>query len=73
MNFFQDIEYPGIPGKSPVMGLPVKLSNSDNIIKKRPPLLGEDTDEILDSRRDFGFNELVIKELFKELRELDAL
>ena len=25
------------------------------------------------SRRDFGFNELVIKELFKELRELDAL
>ena len=25
------------------------------------------------SRRDFGFNELVIKELFKELRELEAL
>ena len=25
------------------------------------------------SRRDFGFNERVIKELFKELRELEAL
>ena len=25
------------------------------------------------SRRDFGFNELVIKELFEELRELEAL
>ena len=47
MNFFQDIEYPGVPGKSPVMGLPIKLSNSDNTIKKRPPLLGEHTDEVL--------------------------
>ena len=64
MNFFQDIEYPGIPGKSPVMGLPVKLSNSDNIIKKRPPLLGEDTDEILGN---LGFSEEDIKE-FRDKR-----
>ena len=64
MNFFQDIEYPGLPGKSPVMGLPVKLSNSDNLIKKRPPLLGEHTDEIL---QNLGFTEENIKE-FKEKR-----
>ena len=38
MNFFQDIEFPGLPGKSPVMGLPVKLSNSSNNIDKRPPV-----------------------------------
>ena len=59
-----NIEYPGIPGKSPVMGLPVKLSNSDNIIKKRPPLLGEDTDEILGN---LGFSEEDIKE-FRDKR-----
>jgi formyl-CoA transferase/CoA:oxalate CoA-transferase len=46
------------------MGLPVKLSNSDNLIKKRPPLLGEHTDEIL---QNLGFTEENIKE-FKEKR-----
>ena len=62
MNFFQDLEYPGIPGKSPVMGLPVKLSNSENIIDKRPPILGEHTEEIL---IDLGFTNNEIDE-FKE-------
>ena len=64
MNFFQDLEYPGIPGKSPVMGLPVKLSNSENTIERRPPILGEHTEEIL---KDLGFtNEEIIE--FKEKR-----
>jgi crotonobetainyl-CoA:carnitine CoA-transferase CaiB-like acyl-CoA transferase len=64
MNFFQDIEYPGVPGKSPVMGLPIKLSNSDNTIKKRPPLLGEHTDELLLS---LGYDTDKIKE-FRDKR-----
>ena len=64
MNFFQDLEYPGIPGKSPVMGLPVKLSNSDNTIERRPPILGEHTEEIL---IDLGFTKNEIDE-FKEKR-----
>ena len=64
MNFFQDLEYPGIPGKSPVMGLPVKLSNSENTIERRPPILGEHTEEILE---DLGFTDEEITE-FKEKR-----
>ena len=47
MNFFQNIDYQGLKSPAPVMGLPIKLSNSDNKIKKSPPLLGEDTDNIL--------------------------
>ena len=34
MNFFQDIDYQGLKSPAPVMGLPIKLSNSDNKIKK---------------------------------------
>ena len=63
MNFFQDIDYQGLKSPAPVMGLPIKLSNSDNKIKKSPPLLGEDTDSIL---LELGFTKDQIESFRKE-------
>ena len=63
MNFFQDIDYQGLKSPAPVMGLPIKLSNSDNKIKKSPPLLGEDTDNIL---LELGFTKDQIESFRKE-------
>ena len=45
------------------MGLPIKLSNSDNKIKKNPPKLGEDTDNIL---LELGFSKDQIEYFRKE-------
>ncbi len=64
MNFFQDLEYPGLNKPAPVMGLPINLSNSENKIKKRPPTLGEDTNQIL---TELGFSEEEIN-TFKDKR-----
>ena len=63
MNFFQDIDYQGLKSPAPVMGLPIKLSNSDNKIKKNPPKLGEDTDNIL---LELGFSKDQIEYFRKE-------
>ena len=63
MNFFQDIDYQGLKSPAPVMGLPIKLSNSDNKIKKSPPLLGEDTENIL---LELGFTKDQIESFRKE-------
>ena len=64
MNFFQDVEYPGLNKPAPVMGLPINLSNSENKIKKRPPTLGEDTNQIL---TELGFSEEKIN-IFRDKR-----
>ena len=54
MNFFQNIDFPGLKTPAPVMGLPINLSNSENSIRKRPPLLSEDTDDVL---KELGYSE----------------
>ncbi len=64
MNFFQNLDFPGLKKPAPVMGLPINLSNSESSIRKRPPMLGEDTDAIL---KELGYSEDQINE-FREKR-----
>ena len=47
MNFYQDIDYPGLPKPAPVARAAVSLSETPGAIDQRAPMLGEHTDEIL--------------------------
>jgi crotonobetainyl-CoA:carnitine CoA-transferase CaiB-like acyl-CoA transferase len=49
MGFFQPVEFPGTPRPAPVAKVPVRLSATPGSIRRRAPLLGEHTDEILAS------------------------
>ena len=48
MNFFQPTEFPGIPRPAPLAKVPVFLSRTGGSIRRRPPTLGEHTEEIMD-------------------------
>jgi crotonobetainyl-CoA:carnitine CoA-transferase CaiB-like acyl-CoA transferase len=60
MKFFKEIEFPGLPCGAPVADLPIRFSDLDAGVKSRPPLLGEDTDEIL---RSIGLDARAIEKL----------
>jgi len=45
-GFFTTVDFPGV-GKAPIAATPVKLHGTPGEIRKRPPQLGEHTDEIL--------------------------
>ena len=47
MNFFQATEFPGIPRPAPLAKVPVFLSRTAGSIRRRPPTLGEHTEEIM--------------------------
>jgi crotonobetainyl-CoA:carnitine CoA-transferase CaiB-like acyl-CoA transferase len=47
MNFFQPTEFPGIPRPAPLAKMPVFLSRTGGSIRRRPPTLGEHTEEIM--------------------------
>jgi crotonobetainyl-CoA:carnitine CoA-transferase CaiB-like acyl-CoA transferase len=49
MGFFQPVEFPGAPRPAPVAKVPVRLSATPGSIRRRAPLLGEHTEEILGS------------------------
>jgi crotonobetainyl-CoA:carnitine CoA-transferase CaiB-like acyl-CoA transferase len=47
MNFFQSTEFPGMPRPAPLAKAPVFLSRTAGTIRRRPPMLGEHTDQIM--------------------------
>jgi crotonobetainyl-CoA:carnitine CoA-transferase CaiB-like acyl-CoA transferase len=47
MGFFQPTEFPGAPKPAPIAKAPVWLSGTPGSIRRRAPMLGEHTDQIL--------------------------
>jgi len=47
MGFFQPTEFPGAPRPAPIAKAPVWLSETPGSIRRRAPMLGEHTDQIL--------------------------
>jgi crotonobetainyl-CoA:carnitine CoA-transferase CaiB-like acyl-CoA transferase len=63
MGFFQPTEFPGAPKPAPIAKAPVWLSGTPGSIRRRAPMLGEHTDQILTK---LGYDKKAIAELRKK-------
>jgi len=48
MGYLQRVPFPGAPHDVPIIATPFRMSATPGVIRRRAPLLGEHTDEILD-------------------------
>ena len=47
LGLLQPTDYPGLPQPAPVAAVPIWMSETLPVARRRPPLLGEHTDEVL--------------------------
>jgi crotonobetainyl-CoA:carnitine CoA-transferase CaiB-like acyl-CoA transferase len=59
-GYFAEIRYPGSPAATRILSTPVTLSETPGRVTKAPPVLGENTDEIL---REIGMDDAEIAKL----------
>ena len=47
LGVLQDTDYPGLPRPAPVAAVPIWMTETHAVPRRRPPMLGEHTDEVL--------------------------
>lgn len=63
IGVFHEFSYPGMPGRAPLLEMPVRMSATPPVIRDIAPLAGADTDDVL---AELGYDPLEIDRLRRE-------